>query len=116
MTSITIRVNDTTFIAQLSSSPAAEMFATMLPLTVTMNELNSNEKYYYLDTSLPSKPQSVGTIRAGDIMLYGTSCVVLFYKSFPTSYTYTRLGRITNPSQLATALGSGTVSVTFEAA
>jgi hypothetical protein len=47
-------------------------------------------------------------------MLYGNNCVVLFYETFNSSYSYTRIGAIDNPSGLASALGSGDVSVRFE--
>ena len=47
-------------------------------------------------------------------MLYGNNCVVLFYETFNSSYSYTRLGSIDNPSGLAEALGVGNVSVLFE--
>ena len=53
-------------------------------------------------------------IQVGDLMLYGSDCVVLFYETFQTSYSYTRLGSLDNPSELAASLGSGNVSVTFE--
>ena len=83
-------------------------------MTVDMSELHGNEKYYYLSNGLPTASSNPGTIRTGDLMLYGSTCVVLFYETFSSSYTYTRLGRITNPSGLASALGSGGVNVTFE--
>ena len=83
-------------------------------MTVNMSEMNNNEKYYYLPENLPTASSNPGRIQTGDLMLYGSSCVVLFYKTFSTSYSYTRLGRVDNPVGLASALGSGNVTVTFE--
>ncbi len=113
-TSINIIVGGQTFTATLANSETGKAFAALLPLTVTMNELNGNEKYHYLSSSLPTAAYQPGTIHAGDLMLYGNNCVVLFYETFNTSYSYTRLGSIDDPSGLASALGSGNVSVRFE--
>ena len=87
-------------------------------MTLDMRELNGNEKYFYLDEPLPAAAQRVGQIRvgqirAGDLMLFGSDCVVLFYESFATSYTYTPIGRIDDPAGLADALGSGSAEVFF---
>lgn len=110
----TIKVGNTEFNLSLESNDTAKAFKKMLPLTLKMSELNGNEKYYYLDERLPSNPKKVGSITAGDVMLYGDDCVVIFYKSFSTSYKYTKIGHITNPDKLSKALGSGSVKVTFE--
>ena len=115
-TPINIIIGSKAFSATLADSETGEAFAALLPLSVTMNELNGNEKYHYLNSSLPTAAYQPGTIHAGDLMLYGNNCVVLFYETFNTSYSYTRLGAIDNPSGLASALGSGNVSVRFEKA
>ena len=83
-------------------------------MTVQMRELNGNEKYYYLSSSLPTAASNPGTIRAGDLMLFGSDCLVLFYETFAASYAYTPLGRLDNPAGLAAALGPGSVALTFE--
>ena len=111
---ITIHVGDHSFDATLEDNATARAFAALLPMTVTMNELNGNEKYHYLSENLPTDSYRPGTIRNGDLMLYGSNCVVLFYETFALSYSYTRIGQLDNPSGLASALGQGNVSVTFE--
>ena len=109
-----IVINGVEFTVKLSGTKAAEEFKRMLPLTLDMSELNGNEKYFYLDTSLSAQSESVGHINCGDIMLYGSSCVVLFYESFNTPYTYTRIGQTENPEGLKSAVGSGSVTVEFK--
>jgi hypothetical protein len=109
-----LTVGSSVFRATLHNNETATAFAAMLPLTINMSELNGNEKYYDLLSKLPANASNPGTIQAGDLMLYGTNTVVLFYKSFSTSYSYTRLGRIDDPSGLAIALDPGDVTIKFE--
>ena len=85
----------------------------MLPMSLNMQELNGNEKYHYFDRALPTNASRPEGIHTGDLMLYGNNCLVLFYKDFTTSYSYTPLGRLENPTGLAQALGDGSVLITF---
>lgn len=109
-----ITVNGTEFTASFSDTKAAEEFKAMLPLTLDMSELNGNEKYFYLDSRLTADSENVGQINSGDIMLYGSNCIVLFYESFGTPYSYTRIGHIEDPSGLESAVGKGGVTVEFK--
>ncbi|MES2140174.1 MAG: cyclophilin-like fold protein [Bacteroidota bacterium] len=112
---IKISVGNKVFTVTLENNPTAIAFKAKLPLKVDMSELHSNEKYFDLPSNLPSDPSNPKTIHTGDLMLYGSNTLVLFYKTFPTSYNYTMLGRIDNPLVLEDAFGSGSVTVTFEA-
>lgn len=109
-----IRIGNSTFTATLFDNPTAAAFKSLLPMTVNMVELNGNEKYLDLSRKLTTNASNPGTIQTGDLMLYGSSTLVLFYKTFSTSYSYTRLGRIDDVKGLAKAVGSGSVTVTFE--
>ena len=109
-----ITVNGTEFSASFSDTKAAEEFKVMLPLTLDMSELNGNEKYIYLDSRFTTSSENVGHINSGDIMLYGSNCIVLFYESFSTPYSYTRIGHIDDPSGLKNAVGKGSVTVEFK--
>lgn len=111
---IKVKVNSQTFTATLFDNNSAKSFMEMLPMTINMIEFNGNEKYYNLPKSLPTNASNPGTIQNGDLMLYGSNILVLFYKTFPTSYSYTKLGRIDDPAGLSEALSNGNVSVTFE--
>lgn len=108
---LSIQVNGKTFKITLEENETTEALTKVLPLKIIMNELNGNEKYYYLDTMLPSNPIRVEKIESGDIMLYGDNCLVLFYEDFKTTYSYTRIGKIENTEGLKEALGSGNVEM-----
>jgi hypothetical protein len=108
-----ITIGTTVFNGTLYNNPAVKAFKTRLPMTINMSDLNANEKYFDLPNNLPANDSNPVTIQTGDLMLYGSNTLVLFYKSFPTSYSYTPLARIGNAHGLADALGSGNVTVTF---
>ena len=101
------------FAITLADNEAARAFVTQLPLTLDMSELNGNEKHAELSKALPSNASRPGTIRNGDLMLYGTDTLVIFYATFNSSYSYTRLGRVDDPAGLAQALGPRGMRVVF---
>ncbi len=111
---LNIRIGTTLFAVTLEENVTVKDFRALLPLTLNMSELNGNEKFYNLSTNLPTAATHSGTIRAGDLMLYGSNCLVLFYETFSSPYSYTRIGHVDNPSGLTDALGPGRVNVIFE--
>ena len=111
---IRLKIGSKTFHAKLEDNETAKAFVSMLPLTVKMSDLHRNEKFHRFPTPLPTKDANPGMIRSGDLMIYSSSTLVLFYDSFRTSYSYTKLGKLDNPAGLSEALGSGDVSITFE--
>lgn len=109
-----ITIGTETFTATLLDNATANAFKATLPLSVTMTELNGNEKYVNLPNGLPTNASNPGTIQAGDLMMYGATTFVLFYETFSTSYSYTKIGQVDNTDGLSAALGNGNVTVTFE--
>lgn len=106
-------LNGTGYTIDLADNDTATAFANLLPFESEMSELNGNEKYVYLGGSLPSNPVNPGTIEAGDVMLYGNNCLVVFYEPHPTMYFYTRIGKIADAHELASAFGSGSITASF---
>ena len=116
MQEMIIEVGGQSFQATLYDNDTVKALTEQLPLTLNMEELHGNEKFYYLEEDLPTNPENIGNIRTGDIMLFGSDCLVLFFEDFSTSYNYTRIGNIENPQEFSETLASGTVEVSFYAA
>jgi hypothetical protein len=106
-------VGERRFTITLADNEAARAFAALFPLTLDMSDLNGNEKHVTLPKALSTNATRPGTIRNGDLMLYGNDTLVLFYLTFDSPYSYTRLGRVDDPSGLPAALGRGDVRITF---
>jgi hypothetical protein len=106
-------IGERRFAIALADNAAARAFVAQLPLTLEMSELNGNEKHGELPKALPTALANPGTIRSGDLMLYGSNTLVIFYESFTSAYSYTRLGRVADSSDLAAALGLRGVRVVF---
>lgn len=113
MYQIQIVIGNQNFPAVLYKNETTDALIDRLPMTLDMNDMNGNEKYYYFSDSLSTDLKRPLEIHAGDLMLYGTDCLVLFYESFSSSYSYTTLGYVEDSVGLASALGSGNVQVSF---
>ena len=101
------------FAITLADTTAARELGALLPLTLDMSELNGNEKHARLPQALPATACRPGPIRNGDLMLDGTDTLVVFYLTFDSPYSYTRIGRVDDPAGLAQALGRRGVQVSF---
>ena len=106
-------VGERRFAITLTNTPAARAFAAQLPLTLDMADLNGNEKHAELPKALLTDASRPGTIHHGDLMLYGSTTLVVFYVTFDSSYSYTRLGRVDDPAGLAQALGQRAARINF---
>lgn len=109
-----MKIGDKEYSVVLNVNNTTKALRELLPMTLTMSEFNGNEKYYHLRNSLPSRPEHVGQVQSGDVMLFGDDCLVVFYKDFKTTYSYTRIGHIENAADLEQTLGRGSVTITFE--
>lgn len=110
MTKIYASLNNEKLEINLEENSTTSALVKLLPLDITMNDLNKNEKYAYLGNSLPTNTYNPKHIEAGDVMLFGDNCLVIFYESFYTSYSYSKIGHINNlPS-----LDDGNISISID--
>lgn len=100
LTVMNIIIGKELFQIELVSNQATKELIARLPINLKMNDLHGNEKYAYFSETLPTQEEKVAEIKKGDIMLYGSDCLVLFYKTFSTNYSYTKIGKVKEVDQL----------------
>ena len=109
MDKIYLNINNKKLTVNLENNSTTAALISLLPLNISMSDLNGNEKYAYLDSPLPTNVYSPKRIEAGDVMLFGNNCLVIFYKSFDTNYDYSKIGHIDNLPEL----GNGSINVNW---
>ena len=114
---ISVTVNGAPFTATIEDTDAGKALLARLPLSLTMDELHGNEKYCYTGESFGGEQHVPETIEAGDLMVFGSDCLVLFYETFANGgWSYARVGKIDDVTGLAEACGAGAVTVEFDLA
>lgn len=109
-----ITIGNKTATAVLYDNPTGRDFATLLPLTVKMDDYSNTEKIFYPSRKLSAKDAPKGfDPSVGDITLYAPwGNIALFYKDFGYSNGLISVGKITNGIEHFAV--SGSVTVTFE--
>lgn len=112
---LNIQIGNRVLSAKLDDNTSVDALKELLaeePLTIEMSDYGSFEKVGPIGERLPSDDEQI-TTSPGDIMLYSSSQIVLFYGS--NSWTYTPIGRIEGMTgdELKEVLGADSVEITF---
>ena len=110
---VNIAIGGTHFSATLEDNAAAKEFYELVKnegVTIDMSDYSGFEKVGSLGQTLSADDKQT-TTKAGDIVLYQSNQIVLFYGS--NTWSYTRLGKVDDISGLEKALGSGDVRAVF---
>lgn len=113
---ISLKLQDKTLTATLYDTPTAREFATMLPLTLTLEDYSKTEKISDLPKKLTKEGAPAGADPSvGDIAYYAPwGNLALFYKDFGYSNGLIILGKLDGGAEALNVPGS--VKVTIEVA
>ena len=112
---IIVTIGEKSFEANLTDNETVKEFIKILPLAIDMKEFGAKEKFAKLNRKFPHNASAPGKINAGDLMIYDSDTLVLFYKSFEENfYKYAKIGAIGETSELLDALKEDVVKVKFE--
>lgn len=112
---IDIDVEGATITATLDDSAAARDFASLLPLTVTLEDYNSTEKISYLPRKLSIEGAPAGIDPSpGDLTYYAPwGNLAIFYKDFGYSTGLIKLGAIVSGAEALNVPGSLKATIRF---
>ena len=112
---INITIDGRTMSATLAVNDATKALAEKLaegPVTITMNNYGGFEKVGALPWSLPASDTRI-TTKPGDIMLYTSDNIVIFYGENTWAYTPLGVMDTTDPEEISNFVGNGNKQVTL---
>lgn len=110
---LTIAFGDQVLSATFADNSSAAEFQALLaqgPLTIEMEDYGGFEKVGPLGATLTRNDAQI-TTEPGDVILYQGNQITVYYGV--NTWSFTRLARIDDPTDLREKLGDGTVSITF---
>ena len=115
METLIMKINDETVSVEWEYNESVRALAELAadgPVTIETSRYGGFEQVGSIGTTLPSNDVSIST-EPGDIMLYTSSNIVVFFGT--NSWSYTRLGRITGKSdeELTQLLGGSNATITI---
>ena len=110
-----IEVNGTDIQVELCDNSSAAAVCELLkqgPLSIPMKDYVQMEKFGSFGVQLPTNDEQI-TTEAGDVILSEGNLLVIYYA--PNTWTFTRLGRVKNLSdvELKNVLGKGNITATL---
>ena len=110
-----LKIGDTEVEVQWEDNESVSALKEMVesePLVIQLSMYGGNEQVGSIGSTLPSIDTNT-TTEAGDIVLYNSSNIVIFYGS--NTWDYTRLGKITDKSEeeMTELLSNGDVTITI---
>lgn len=104
-------INEKEMDVSWEENESVEALKKLLPLNIEMNKYGGFEQVGSLGTNLPSNDKRI-TTTSGDIVLYSSSQIVIFYES--NTWEYTKLGHINmDKNDLTSLLNSNNVTLSL---
>ena len=111
-----ITIGEKTATAVLYDNPASKDFASLLPLTLQLEDYNNTEKVATLSKKLSTQSAPAGFDPSiGDLTYYAPwGNIALFYKDFGYSNGLVSMGKITSGIEAFTVKGPVSVEIALE--
>lgn len=113
-TLLQVTVNGQAFLVELEDTAAAKELCEMLPMNLGMGDWEKAAKAFELPSVFTQEEKEFPSISKGQLLLKGSSELLLFYEDWEESGDYTPIGTVQQPDELAQALSGDMVEIAFQ--
>ncbi|OYQ67960.1 cyclophilin-like fold protein [Aerococcus sp. 1KP-2016] len=112
MFDVLLETTDRTYEAVFYENELTEILVDAMPFTIDLRDFMGQEKVGSIPIKLPSlKAQQVGTVEKGHLYLWANTDLVLFYKTFDTTYSYVNIGYFKNAKEVDALVSATEITV-----
>jgi hypothetical protein len=112
MFDVLLETADRTYEAVFYENELTEILVDAMPFTIDLRDFMGQEKVGSIPIKLPTlKAQQVGTVEKGHLYLWANTDLVLFYKTFDTTYSYVNIGYFKHAKEVDALVSATKVTV-----